>query len=181
MPLKPNCLKKMENMYGLLKKGKLLDENDSLSLEDISGRVKIDKIHSKININEFVSGIPIAFKGKLSNNGIFIVEDYLTYNPPLSNNNINTPMDVEINNEKNLILFISNLRYGGPEDENGLPESVRTMLIDFIQGNNNINKSLKDISDRVSRVVMAGSSVYVNDIIEQLERDSYINSNKYKA
>ena len=118
MPLKPNCLKKMENMFGLSKIEKFINEDDTLSLEDISGRVKIDKNNSKININEFVSGIPIAFKGKLGNNGIFIVDDYLNYFPSLNiNNDLNTPMDIEINNNKNLILFISNLRYGISEKE----------------------------------------------------------------
>ena len=177
MPLKPNCLKRMENMFGLTKIEKFIDEKDSLSLEDISGRVKIDKNNSKININEFVSGIPIAFKGKLGNNGIFIVGDYLNYFPSLNiNSNLDTPMDIEVNNNKNLILFISNLRYGISENEN----AINTMLIDFIQGNNNLNSKLKNISDKISRIVMAGSSVYVNDLVETLERDSYNNTNQYK-
>ena len=73
MKLKPSCLKGMENMYGITKVEKYIDEKDNLSLEDTSGRVKIDKINSKINVNEFVSGIPIALKGKLSDKGAFIV------------------------------------------------------------------------------------------------------------
>lgn len=178
MPLKPNCLKKMENMFGLSKIEKFINEDDTLSLEDISGRVKIDKNNSKININEFVSGIPIAFKGKLGNNGIFIVDDYLNYFPSLNiNNDLNTPMDIEINNNKNLILFISNLRYGISEKEN----AINTMLVDFIQGNNNLSTKFNNISDKISRIVLAGSSIYVNDLIEKLERDSYNNANQYKT
>ena len=65
MKLKPSCLKGMENMYGVTKKEKFIDEKDSLFIEDNSGRVKIDS-KSKINVNEFVTGIPVAFKGKLN-------------------------------------------------------------------------------------------------------------------
>jgi len=77
MKLKPSCLKGMENMYGISKVEKFIDEKDTLSIEDTSGRVKIDKSSSNININEFVSGIPIAFKGKLNDKGGFMVNDYL--------------------------------------------------------------------------------------------------------
>ena len=43
MKLKPSCLKGMENMYGISKIEKFIDEKDSLSLEDSSGRVKINR------------------------------------------------------------------------------------------------------------------------------------------
>lgn len=186
MSLKPSCLKGMQNMFGITKIEKFIDEKDSLSVEDTSGRVKIDKISSKINVNEFVSGIPIALKGKLNDKGVFVVNDYLNYKPNdnLTNNkNIDTPMDIEPNNIKqnqNLILFISNLRIGNPnEDKDGLALTARTMLIDFIQ-NSNINSKLTDISKRIKRVILAGSSSYVNEKIEELERGSFIKAEEYK-
>ena len=121
MKLKPSCLKGMENMFGISKVEKFIDEKDNLSVEDTSGRVKIDKANSKININEFVSGIPVAFKGKLNDKGAFIANDFLFYQPEnnLANQkNDDTPMDIETNSSnqnKNLILFISNLRIGKPK------------------------------------------------------------------
>ena len=175
MKLKPSCLKGMENMYGISKVEKFIDEKDTLSIEDTSGRVKIDKSSSNININEFVSGIPIAFKGKLNDKGGFMVNDYLYYQPHnLTNNkNLDTPMDIEAcntNQNQNLILFISNLKIGAPqEEENGLSPTARAMLVDFIQNNNNLNKKLVEISKRIKRVVFVGDSVYVNEIIEELE------------
>ena len=121
MKLKPSCLKGMENMYGITKIEKFIDEKDSLSLEDSSGRVKIDS-KSNLNIDEFVTGIPVAFKGQLNNKEIFVVNEYLFYR--LEDKITNTPMDVELNTPKenqNLILFISNLKIGNPNEiENGL-------------------------------------------------------------
>ena len=106
MKLKPSCLKGMENMYGINKIEKFINEKDSLSLEDSSGRVKIDT-NSNINVDEFVTGIPIAFKGQLNNKEIFVVDDYLFYRAH-ENNISTTPMDLEINPPKdnqNLILY----------------------------------------------------------------------------
>lgn len=186
MKLKPSCLKGMENMYGISKVEKFIDEKDTLSIEDTSGRVKIDKSSSNININEFVSGIPIAFKGKLNDKGGFMVNDYLYYQPHnLTNNkNLDTPMDIEacnINQNQNLILFISNLKIGEPqEEENGLSPTARAMLVDFIQNNNNLNKKLVEISKRIKRVVFVGDSVYVNEKIEELEKGSFIKAKEYK-
>ena len=130
-------------MYGISKVEKFIDEKDTLSIEDTSGRVKIDKSNSNININEFVSGIPIAFKGKLNDKGGFMINDYLYYQPYnlVNNKNLDTPMDIEANNtnhNKNLILFISNLKLGAPQEEkDGLSPTARAMLVDFIQNNNN--------------------------------------------
>jgi DNA polymerase delta subunit 2 len=180
MKLKPSCLKGMENMYGITKIEKFIDEKDSLSLEDSSGRVKIDS-KSNLNIDEFVTGIPVAFKGQLNKKEIFVVNEYLFYR--LEEKITNTSMDVELNTPKenqNLILFISNLNLGKPEEsKNGLAPSARTMLIDFIQ-NNNINKDFSDISSRIKRVIFAGSSVYVNQKIEELDKGSFIKADEYK-
>ena len=105
MKLKPSCLKGMENMYGISQIEKFIDEKDSLSLEDSSGRVKIDT-KSKINVDEFVTGIPVAFKGQLNNKEIFVVDDVLYYR--VNDNISNSPMDIELNTpkeNKNLILL----------------------------------------------------------------------------
>ena len=174
-------------MYGISKIEKFIDEKDSLSIEDTSGRVKIDKNNSKININEFVSGIPVAFKGKLNDKGAFIVDDYLFYEPEENSENDKdtaTPMDIETNTleqNKNLILFISNLRIGNPDEKlNGKNSNARTMLVDFIQ-NNNLNDKFSNISKRIKRVIFLGSSAYVNDKIEQLEKGSFLRAEEYKT
>jgi DNA polymerase delta subunit 2 len=180
MKLKPSCLKGMENMYGITKIEKFIDEKDSLSLEDSSGRVKIDS-KSNLNIDEFVTGIPVAFKGQLNNKEIFVVNEYLFYR--LEDKITNTPMDVELNTPKenqNLILFISNLKIGNPNEiENGLCGIARSMLVDFIQ-NNNLTENLSNISSRIKRVIFVGASAYVNDKIEELDKGSFIKAEEYK-
>jgi DNA polymerase delta subunit 2 len=180
MKLKPSCLKGMENMYGITKIEKFIDEKDSLSLEDSSGRVKIDS-KSNLNIDEFVTGIPVAFKGQLNNKEIFVVNEYLFYR--LEDKITNTPMDVELNTPKenqNLILFISNLKLGNPNEiENGLGGIARSMLVDFIQ-NNNLTENLSNISSRIKRVIFVGASAYVNDKIEELDKGSFIKAEEYK-
>ena len=180
MKLKPSCLKGMENMYGITKIEKFIDEKDSLSLEDSSGRVKIDS-KSNLNIDEFVTGIPVAFKGQLNNKEIFVVNEYLFYR--LEDKITITPMDVELNTPKenqNLILFISNLKLGNPNEiENGLGGIARSMLVDFIQ-NNNLTESLSNISSRIKRVIFVGASAYVNDKIEELDKGSFIKAEEYK-
>ena len=182
MKLKPSCLKGMENMYGITKVEKYIDEKDTLSLEDTSGRVKIDKMNSKLNVNEFVSGIPLAFKGQLNEKGVFIVDEYLFYKPD-SNPRNETPMDIDsnnTNNNQNLILFISNLKIGKPQEfDESLSSCARTMLAEFIQ-NHNLDNKMNDISNRIKRVIFVGDSVYVNDKIEELEKGSFIKAEEYK-
>ena len=177
MKLKPSCLKGMENMYGISQVDKFIDEKDSLSLEDSSGRVKIDA-KSNINVDEFVTGIPVAFKGQLNNKQIFVVNDVLFYRVK-----DNTPMDIELStpkDDKNLILFISNLQLGKlNESENGLAKSAQTFLIDFIQ-NNNLNSKLSNISSKIKRVIFVGASIYVNQKIEELDKGSFIKAEEYK-
>ena len=177
MKLKPSCLKGMENMYGISQVDKFIDEKDSLSLEDSSGRVKIDA-KSNINVDEFVTGIPVAFKGQLNNKQIFVVNDVLFYRVK-----DNTPMDIELSTpkeDKNLILFISNLQLGKlNESENGLAKSAQTFLIDFIQ-NNNLNSKLSNISSKIKRVIFVGASIYVNQKIEELDKGSFIKAEEYK-
>ena len=177
MKLKPSCLKGMENMYGISQVDKFIDEKDSLSLEDSSGRVKIDA-KSNINVDEFVTGIPVAFKGQLNNKQIFVVNDALFYRVK-----DNTPMDIELStpkDDKNLILFISNLQLGKlNESENGLAKSAQTFLIDFIQ-NNNLNSKLSIISSKIKRVIFVGASIYVNQKIEELDKGSFIKAEEYK-
>ena len=180
MKLKPSCLKGMENMYGISQIDKFIDEKDSLSLEDSSGRIKIDA-KSKINVDEFITGIPVAFKGKLNNKEIFVVDDVLYYR--VKDKFDNTPMDIELNNPKeykNLILFISNLRLGSPnESGNGLAKSAPYLLVDFIQ-NNNLNEKFSNISCRIKRVIFTGASIYVNQKIEELDKGSFIKAEQYK-
>ena len=85
MPLKPSILKGVENMLGIKKKESFVKiDEDFLLLEDNSGRIRINsQLSENINIGEYISGIPLSFKGFLDDKGLFIVNDVLFYTPEI--------------------------------------------------------------------------------------------------
>ena len=67
---------------------------------------------------------------------------------------------IKDNNAKNIILFISNLNLGtNLEFNNGLNQSIITLLIDFIQNQNNINNILSGYSNKINRIILVGNSL----------------------
>ena len=175
MQLKPSILKGFENMLGIKKKESFVkNEEDFLLLEDNSGRIRINSQLSKnINIGEYISGIPLSFKGFVDDKGLFIVNDVLFYTPEIKiiPNNKNENND---NNDKNLILFISSLEIGHPNEKNGKSILARNTLLHFIQNLNNLNEKTYNISNKISRIILCGNSIYSPDDSEQVEKGSYI-------
>lgn len=170
MPLKPSILKGVENMLGINKiESFVTNKEDFLLLEDNSGRIRINSELSKINIGEFISGIPLCFKGCLDNKGLFIVKDFLFHSPEINNINHN-----KINDNKNLILFLSSLEIGHPSEKNGKSILGRNMLLHFIQNLNNLNEKSYNISNKISRIILCGNSIYSPDDSEEVEKGSYI-------
>ena len=181
----------MENILGEKKIETFIENTkDNLYIEDISGRLLIYGIFPNFKVEEYINGIPIAIKGKLNQNGIFLFDDYLFYNYNINNNDDKNNIDLKYgNNEniidekqqnfnlngiisikknieqienddnKNFILFISNLNLGKISDyNNNLKPSIRSLLIDFIQ-NKNINNTLYQYSNRINRIILVGNSL----------------------
>ena len=183
----------MENILGEKKIEKFIeDSKDNLYIEDTFGRLLIYGNYPNFNIGEFISGIPISIKGKLDQKGIFIFDDYLFYsnhiinekndeekknNENENNTNISSSIKIEneignnINDRKNLILFISNLNFG--DNHMGIKSCIRTLLIDFIQNRNNMNNNLYNLSKRICRVILVGNSLntFENEIEKKLNFD----------
>ena len=161
----------MENILGSNKVNTYIDKiEDSLSIEDSFGRQNILGIYPEFKLEQFISGIPISIKGKLNTEGIFIFDDFLFYENINNKINIehvfnifNSPSIEDKNNnkekEENYILFISNIKIGFPQKETGFNESIRTLLIEFIQNRNNINKELNNYSNKIKKVILVGSSL----------------------
>ena len=161
----------MENILGSNKVNTYIDKiEDSLSIEDSFGRQNILGIYPEFKLEQFISGIPISIKGKLNTEGIFLFEDFLFYENINNQINIehlfnifNSPSIEDKNNnkekEENYILFISNIKIGFPQEETGFNESIRTLLIEFIQNRNNINKELNNYSNKIKKVILVGSSL----------------------
>ena len=161
----------MENILGSYKVNTYIDKiEDSLSIEDSFGRQNILGIYPEFKLEEFISGIPISIKGKLNTEGIFLFDDFLFYENINNKINLehvfnifNSPSIEEKNNnkekEENYILFISNIKIGFPQKETGFNESIRTLLIEFIQNRNNINNELNNYSNKIKKVILVGSSL----------------------
>ena len=175
MPLKPSILKGVENMLGIKKKESFVKiDEDFLLLEDNSGRIRINsQLSENINIGEYISGIPLSFKGFLDDKGLFIVNDVLFYTPEIKIIK-NTNNDINDDNNKNLILFISSLEIGHPNEKNGKSILGRNTLLHFIQNLNNLNEKTYNISNKISRIIICGNSIYSPDDSEQVEKGSYI-------
>ena len=181
----------MENILGQKKVDTFIENViDNLYIEDISGRLLIYASFPNFKVEEYISGIPIAIKGKLNQNGVFIFDDYIFYSNIIDEEIININEIQSENNEqlidekehndnsknissikksieqienddnKDLFLFISNLNLGKiSEYNNRLKPAIRTILIDFIQNNNNINNTLYQYSNKINRIILVGNSV----------------------
>ena len=143
----------MENILGSNKINNYIENiEDCLYIEDSFGRQIISGNYPNYKKEEFISGIQLAIKGKINNEGIFIFDDYLFYQNINSKNDFifNTPpIKLKNKSDENYILFISNLKIGFPEEEIGYNESIRTLLVDFIQNRNNNIKELKNYSNKI--------------------------------
>ena len=225
MPIKPSILKNVENILGQNKIEKQIEEiKDSLYIEDLSGRISILGNYQDFKIEEFISGIPIAIKGKLNQQGIFLFDDFLYYNNIAgidgencerenknleaikeekmekidfqnfdtedkseerkeNDNSVNIfprQKNIPNNENKNLILFLSNLNLGKlSEYTNGIKPSIRTLLIDFIQNQNNMNNILYQLSNRISRIILVGNSL--NTFEPDIEKENIFNSLNSKS
>ena len=157
----------MENILGSNKINNYIENiEDCLYIEDSFGRQIILGNYSNFKKEEFISGIPLAIRGKINNEGIFIFDDYLFYQNINNKNDFifNTPpVKIKNKSDENYILFISNLKIGFPEEEIGSNESLRTLLIDFIQNRNNIIEELKNYSNKIKRIILLGSSLNTNE------------------
>ena len=159
----------MENILGQEKINTYMEQiEDSLYIEDDLGRQIISGNYPDFKKEEFISGIPLGIKGKINNKGIFVFDDFIFYkNIFLNEDNkinkdyiFNTPtINKKNNKEENYILFISNIKIGFPENEIGLNESIRTLLIEFIQNRNNINNELKNYSNKIKKIILVGNSL----------------------
>ena len=176
----------MENILGAKKINQYIENiEDSLYIEDSFGRQTISGNYPNYKKEEFISGIPIAIKGKINKDGIFIFDDYLFYenikckNDYILNTFNSPPIKIKNKNVENYILFISNLKIGFPQEEEGFNESLRTLLIDFIQNRNNINNELKNYSDKIKRIILVGSSLNTNE--KEIEKKIILDNSNFSS
>ena len=77
----------LTNLLGVLETAKpgknYCSENDTLVVEDSSGRIKV-KPHEKLSVNSFCTGTIVALRGQVDLNGLFICKDFCYAGTPFS-------------------------------------------------------------------------------------------------
>lgn len=186
MPLRPSILKESEKILGSTKVNKFISEKeDYLAIEDSSGRQKINHSHSVISINNFITGIAVAFKGSLDERGLFCVHDYLFYQPEYTmyeeinqriskNSTPNLPQMISnVKKGNEIIVFISGLLFGYNNDIKGQLKLSRNLLMNFLKGKLLFNQDIAVLASKISKIVIVGNSVSSPDDIDEVDRGSF--------
>ncbi|GIX60847.1 DNA polymerase delta small subunit [Babesia caballi] len=159
MKLRPSPLEEYSEEVQLKQKlvAKYASEDDRLFIEDQSIRMGIRG--TLLNPQKFVTGLIIALKGIINDQGEFDCEDYLLPGPPLS-----IPLPPS-SGEKYLAL-VSGL---GIADV-GSSHNALLLLKHFLMG----NTPLTNLSSKVARLVVAGNGIGKCDVTSLVDCDVYI-------
>ena len=124
-----------------LVEGNTCREDDSLYLEDESGRVVLETEQ----LHEFTTGVCVGVEGIVGTDGLMRVQKFHfpEMTPPSSASTSATTNSVE---DESCIMLVSGLDCGSPE-VSSLP---RDMLVTYLEGR------LGHLASKVSRVILAG-------------------------
>jgi DNA polymerase delta subunit 2 len=135
------------------------DKEDTVLLEDDSGRASLGGALMEKEIPKLVGGIVVAVRGNVDNAGVFQVVDYLTYDGCYSN--VDLYSDSEAGADPKYVMLVSGLRVGSleapREDEEDTDFSIQ-LLFDFLAGRLGGEEEVKKAS-RITKVIIAGNSV----------------------
>ena len=165
-------LKKRQNVLSTFKDGtgstvmkmdwskNICDPEDTVILEDPSGRAALGGPIIAKEIKRMVSGVMMAVRGNVDDAGIFHVVDMITYDECFSN------MDVKKESiagaDPKYVMIVSGLSIGAsavPENDDGNSNEFTTQLLfDFLSGRLGGDQELKKAS-LITRVIVAGNSV----------------------
>ncbi|KAF9201988.1 hypothetical protein BGZ49_007825 [Haplosporangium sp. Z 27] len=158
MKLKPNILNDITKDHWIAAqpdRPKYTDDDDSIYLEDESGRVKL--VGPKITSDIFVTGVVMGVLGSEDTNGDFKVVDVCyTVNPPQEQINL-----METDEGDKFIALVSGLGIGS-SDFNPLDLDL---LAEYLTGEIGGASEQKNCSSIV-RVIIAGNSIVTPDITE---------------
>eukprot|EP00752_Nemacystus_decipiens_P013042 g11537.t2 len=150
MKLRPSILNEFREDRGIsmavvAPMGSFASEDDSLVLEDESGRVSI--AGPGIQCQSLVSGMVIAVKGTVKASGEMVVDDWCPAGLP-------PPVPAPSKNPAGFVLLVSGLQVGGKHD----PLLV-SLLVDFVAGYLGGAEDQESTSARIGRVIVCGDSV----------------------
>lgn len=173
MKLKPSILDEFKDNYGIsasvLPLGNFSSDDDSLTLEDESGRIRLGGLLGKPDvIAALVTGVVLGVKGHVETVGTFTVNDIilpgdnLLYSRiALNTTALPTPKDADQH-----ILLVSGLKFGSV----GSPISPSTLfstqlLLDYIAGR--IGESNDAVPKSIVKVIIAGNSVVESTVLSK--------------
>eukprot|EP01033_Poteriospumella_lacustris_P003941 gene3941-2802_t len=152
----------------------LVSDRDTIIMEDHSGRVSLDGA-IKTAIHHLVTGVVVAVKGKLNEDGILIATEWL-YSYELRPVELPTRQpSFDVTNGK-YVLLVSGLLIGSTEANDVHDLSVQ-QLVDFVCGRYG-DAQMSALASRIARVVIAGNSVVPTDPLQLKEK---FGTQKYKA
>lgn len=135
------------------------DKEDTVLLEDESGRTSLGGTFIEKEIPKLVGGIVMAARGNVDDKGIFKVVDYLTYDGCYSNADLLAQS--EAGADPKYIMLVSGLRIGSPDvprDGTADTDFAIQLLFDFLAGRIGGEEAVRKAS-RIAKVIIAGNSV----------------------
>ncbi|KAF9110706.1 hypothetical protein BGX27_005991 [Mortierella sp. AM989] len=158
MKLKPNILQDITKDHWIAAqpdRPKYTGDDDSIYLEDESGRVKLTG--PKVSSDIFVTGVIMGVLGSEDINGDFKVVDVCyTVNPPQEQINL-----METDEGDKYVAFVSGLGIGSSEFK---PLEL-DLLAEYLTGEIGCTKEQTN-SASIVRVIIAGNSIVTPDIVE---------------
>ncbi|KAF9368649.1 hypothetical protein CPB97_004403 [Podila verticillata] len=158
MKLKPNILNDITKDHWIAAqpdRPKYTDDDDSVYLEDESGRVKL--VGSKISSDFFVTGVVMGALGSEDANGDFKVVD-VCFAEAADQESVS---HMETDESDKYVALVSGLGIGGP---NFKPLEL-DLLAEYLTGDLGVSKEQVDCSNIV-RVIVAGNSIITPEIVE---------------
>lgn len=137
-------------------KQKFTQEDDSLVLEDEGARVKL--VGKAVSANDFVTGIVLACKGKVVQDGEFEVTEVCFAEPEKQKHSFADSFGADTTTPPlpgNYVALVSGLRVGDPAKSNPL---ALELLLDYVTGNLGGDQDQARAANIV-RVVVAGGAL----------------------
>lgn len=172
----------LQNLLGVLQVAKVgenyCSDEDTLVIEDSSGRIKVKPDEENFKIHDFVTGSIVALRGHADLNGLFIIKDYCYAGVPYIENLPSTVQTTkkklklyeaaEQADDRDFIMLVSGLEFGFPDKQFLSYE----LLLKFMRGEFGSAKD-QNLSKLITRVVLCGNSTIQPDKADEVLRGSF--------
>lgn len=102
-------------------------EDDTLVIEDSSGRIKVRPDDQNFKVHDFITGSIVALRGHADLNGLFIINDFCYAGVPYFQNlpptvkttdrKLKLYEAAEVGDDRDFIMLVSGLEFGFPDKQ----------------------------------------------------------------